>query len=244
MSLDPITLVPTTDPATGETVWSEPVVDQEVLVGPDGELQFASSDGKTRPISRLPNEIMAAEDDWDAIIRTLREQEAGTARSEVAVAPGGGLVQTAAGQTKPLSTLPNEIMAAPDPHRQSEDALTLRDLDPQNAEKWTPISHGGVTGWTFSMRPRPSAPLYGFFAFRSPADGGAWRTAVLAPNMDAYYGHSVHMTKVHISGTEIPVLCGPNGRACTRLADVRTDAAKWMAYIDEVRVSGKAPFSR
>jgi hypothetical protein len=48
--------------------------------------------------------------------------------------------------------------------------------------------------------------------------------------MDAEFGHDTHMIRTYVGWTEIPVICGPDGLPATDLAEVRTHAAKWMAY--------------
>ena len=121
------------------------------------------------------------------------------------------------------------------------DVEILRRLDPGNAEDWTPVRTGRITGWTFRLMP----PFAGqrpfvFFAFRSPSDGNAFRIAVLEPDMDTEYGHAWHMIRAYVGGRPVPVICGPGGRPARDLAQVRTHAAKWMAYT-AARMSGRNP---
>jgi hypothetical protein len=121
------------------------------------------------------------------------------------------------------------------------DVEILRRLDPGNTEDWTPVRTEHLSGWTFCMTP----PFAGqrpfvFFAFRSPSDGNAFRIAVLEPDMDTEYGHAPHMIIVHVGVRPIPVICGPGGRPARDLAEVRTHAAKWMAYT-AARMSRRNP---
>jgi hypothetical protein len=121
------------------------------------------------------------------------------------------------------------------------DVEVLRRLDPGNAEDWTPVRTGRLTGWTFRLTP----PFTGqrpfvFFAFRSPSDGNAFRIAVLDPDMDTEYGHAPHMVRIHVGGRPVPVICGPGGRPARDLAAVRAHAAKWMAYTS-ARIAGRNP---
>jgi hypothetical protein len=98
-----------------------------------------------------------------------------------------------------------------------------------------------LSGWTFRLTPPFAGQrLFVFFAFRSPSDGNAFRIAVLDPDMDIQYGHAPHMISVHVGGRPIPVICGPGGRPARDLAEVRTHAAKWMAYTS-ARMSGRNP---
>jgi hypothetical protein len=121
------------------------------------------------------------------------------------------------------------------------DVEVLRHLDPGNAESWAPVRTGRIAGWTFRLAP----PFAGqrpfiFFAFRCPSDGNAFRIAVLEPDMDTEYGHARHMIRAYIGGRPIPVICGPGGRPASDLAEVRTHAAKWMAYTS-AWLSGRNP---
>jgi hypothetical protein len=98
-----------------------------------------------------------------------------------------------------------------------------------------------MSGWTFQLRP----PFAGqqpfvFFTFRSPSDGNAFRIAVLEPDMDTEYGHAPHMIRVYVGNQQIPVICGPRGRPARHLPEVRTHAAKWMAYTS-TRMAGRNP---
>jgi hypothetical protein len=121
------------------------------------------------------------------------------------------------------------------------DVELLRRLDPDNAENWTPVRTGRLTGWTFRFTPPlASQRAFVFFAFRSPSDGNAFRIAVLEPDMDTEYGHAPHMIRVHVGGRPVPVICGPGGRPARDLAAVRTHAAKWMAYTS-ARMAGRNP---
>jgi len=132
-------------------------------------------------------------------------------------------------------------MAAPQLGPAAADVEVLRRLDPGNAEDWTPVRTGHLSGWTFRLIP----PFAGqrpfvFLAFRSPSDGNAFRIAVLEPDMDTEYGHAPHMIRVHVGGRPVPVICGPRGRPAAGLAEVRTHAAKWMAYTS-ARLAGRNP---
>jgi hypothetical protein len=121
------------------------------------------------------------------------------------------------------------------------DVEILRRLDPSNTEHWNPVRTEHLSGWTFWLTPPFSGQQpFGFLAFRSPSDGNAYRIAALEPVMDTEYGHAPHMISVHIGGRTIPVICGPGGRPARNLAEVRTHAAKWMAYTS-ARMSGRNP---
>jgi hypothetical protein len=121
------------------------------------------------------------------------------------------------------------------------DVEILRRLDPGNTEHWTPVRTAHLSGWTFGLTPLFAGQQpFVFFGFRSPSDGNAFRIAVLQPDMDTEYGHAPHMIKVHVGGRPIPVICGPGGRPARDLAEVRTHAAKWMAYTS-ARMSGRDP---
>ena len=132
-------------------------------------------------------------------------------------------------------------MSSAPPGPSPADVEIMRLLDPSNTENWTPVRTEHLSGWTFRLTPpfagqRPFA----FFAFRSPSDDNAFRIAVLEPVMDAQYGHAPHMISVHVGGRPIPVICGPGGRPARDLAEVRTHAAKWMAYTS-ARMAGRNP---
>ena len=121
------------------------------------------------------------------------------------------------------------------------DVEVLRSLDPGNTEQWTPVRTQHISGWTFWLTPPfPGQGPFVFFAFRSPSDGNAFRIAVLEPDMDIEYGHAPHMISVYLGGQQIPVICGPKGRPARDLAEVRTHAAKWMAYTS-ARMAGRNP---
>jgi hypothetical protein len=121
------------------------------------------------------------------------------------------------------------------------DVENLRRLDPGNTENWTPVRTGHLSGWTFQLSPPFAAQgPFVFLAFRSPSDGNAFRIAPLEPVMDTQYGHAPHMISVHVGGRVIPVICGPGGRPARDLAEVRTHAAKWMAYTS-ARMAGRNP---
>jgi hypothetical protein len=123
----------------------------------------------------------------------------------------------------------------------SADIEILRRLDPANTEEWAPVHTQHVSGWTFKL----TTPFAGhrpfiFFAFRCPSDGNAFRISVLDPDMDTEYGHAWHMIRAYVGGRPFPVICGPGGRPARDLAEVRTHAAKWMAYVS-ARMSGRNP---
>jgi hypothetical protein len=121
------------------------------------------------------------------------------------------------------------------------DVEVLQCLDPGNTEHWTPVCTEHLSGWTFWLTtPFAGQGPFVVFAFRSPSDGNAFRIAVLEPDMDIEYGHAPHMIRVHVGGRDIPVICGPKGRSARDLAEVRTHAAKWMAYTS-ARMSGRNP---
>lgn len=193
-------------------------------------------------VSRLPEGRMAASS-WDEIAQTLRKVENGTARgSDVELRPGGTLVLTGRdGKAEPVSRLPQGRMAAANPGPTAADVETLRRLDPANVEEWAPVTSDLVAGWTFRLRP-PFAgqATFVFFAFRSPSDGNAYRIAVLEPDMDNEFGHVPHMINAYVGGQRIPVICGPVGAPAANLAEVRTHAAKWMAYTS-ARIAGRSP---
>jgi hypothetical protein len=121
------------------------------------------------------------------------------------------------------------------------DIEILRRLDPGNTEDWVAVLTGRIRGWTFRLTsPFPGQQPFSFFAFRSPSDGNAFRIAVLEPDMDSEYGHAWHMIRAYVGGRPIPVICGPGGGPARDLAEVRTHAAKWMAYTS-ARMSGHNP---
>ena len=253
-------LTPVLDPSTGQVVWTDVAVSagqprpgaaRQTPEGAAGDapataamqsLSLESQDGRR---SALPHDRMAASDDWDQIAKTLRARENGRGGKDVALQPGGQMVvidgktNTAAS----LSRLPQDRMAASTPGPRAEDVNALRRLDPRNVERWEAVHSASLSGWTFRLRPMPSAPTYCFFAFRSPSDGGTWRISVLAPNMDDQRGHSPHMWVTDVGGTKVPVICGPEGMAARDLAEVRTHAAKWMAYTERRRRGEDPRFS-
>lgn len=123
----------------------------------------------------------------------------------------------------------------------ASDVELLRRLDPLRVEQWTPVGGDLIAGWAFRLEPPvPGQADFDFLAFRSPSEGNAYRIAVLDPDMDSEYGHSSHMMVTYIGRKRIPVICGPNGAPAETLADVRTHAAKWMAYTSR-RLAGLNP---
>jgi len=186
---------------------------------------------------------------WDEIAHALRSAEQGSpGGTDVELRPGGQLVlvyEEHRLEAQPLSRLPQDRMAATNAGPSSADVAVLRRLDPANMESWTPMETDLVSGWMFQMTPPvPGQAQFVFLAFRSPSDANAFRIAVLEPDMDAEFGHKPHMIRVHVGGRKIPVICGPEGRPARDLAEVRTHAAKWMAYTSR-RIAGLDPgFSR
>ncbi|GAB3988982.1 hypothetical protein GCM10029978_112800 [Actinoallomurus acanthiterrae] len=194
----------------------------------------------TVPLSKLPEERMAAAASWQEIRDLIRAQEEGG--PDVFLEPGGQFVVTGSdGSAQPLSKLPQERMAAVNEGPTEADVNLLRRLDPGNVERWEPVFTGEVAGWKFQMTPKyPGQRPFVFFAFRSPEDGNAFRIAPIYPDMDDKFGHRPHMIKVRVGSRKLPIICGPGGRAAATLAEVRTHAAKWMAYTS-LRMAGKNP---
>ena len=198
-------------------------------------MESASPHRTIAPVSQGPT--------WGDIARTLRIAEEGRAgAADVELRPGGTLVLTTRQRpAQPLSQLPKERMAASSVCPSTHDVEVLQRLDPDNREEWTPVREGRITGWVFRMTPPfPGQPAFVFFAFRSPADRNTYRVAVLDPDMDQECGHTPHMIRTHVGGERVPVICGPSGRPASDLGEVRTQAAKWMAYTS-ARLAGRNP---
>jgi hypothetical protein len=264
---EPLVLEPDEDPVTGQLVYAVPqgtagpaqeaprqlaaATVPDLVLTPRWDIATVApqdAGAEPQPISRIPRERMAAAS-WDQIAQTLRSAEEGKqGGTDVELRPGGELMLVFAEHTsvaQPLSRLPQERMAAATVGPSSADVAVLQRLDPANTESWTPTQTGLISGWIFRMTPPVrSERQFVFLAFRSPSDGNAFRIAVLEPDMDAEFGHKPHMIRVRVGGREIPVICGPGGRAARDLAEVRTHAAKWMAYTSR-RMAGLDPgFSR
>ncbi len=260
---EPVLLAPSRDRATGEVVYALPpdvakhnrevtrctprgpagpaVIDLVLTRGGETTAADTASD-ELRPVSRIPQARMAA-GSWEEIAQELRNVEEGKRGwADVELRPGGQLVLAGRGKdTQPVSRLPQGRMAAANVGPTEADVTVLRHLDPDNAEQWSPVLTDLIAGWTFRLTP----PFAGqgqfvFLAFRSPSDGNAYRIAVLHPDMDAEFGHIPHMIRAHVGGQRIPVICGPDGRPAADLAEVRTHAAKWMAYTS-ARMAGRNP---
>jgi hypothetical protein len=84
---------------------------QEVDLETGGILRFTDDQG-TSPLSRLPDERLAAGDDWDDIARALgnAENERGGVQ-EVDLQPGGALTLSGPRGTQQVSRLPKERLA-------------------------------------------------------------------------------------------------------------------------------------
>jgi hypothetical protein len=93
------------------------------------------------------------------------------------------------------------------------------------------------------MPPFRSQGWFKFLVFRNPSDGNRLRTAPLYPNRDHLFGHVPHMITARVGGYEIPVICGPAGRAAVDFRQARGDAAKWMIYTSYQLAGLAAPFS-
>lgn len=239
---EPVVLKPYRDPATGQVAYAaphDPAVTTrprvaDLALTPDGNIAATApgDTGQPEPVSRIPQERMAAAS-WDQIAQALRSAEEGRpGGADVELRPGGHLVLTDRGKdVQPVSQLPQDRMAAASTGPSQADVNELRRLDPANTEQWSPVRTDLIAGWTFRLTP-PIADQaqFVFFAFRSPSDGDAFRIAVLQPDMDAEFGHVPHMIRAYVGGKKIPVICGPGGRPAGDLAEVRTHAAKWMAY--------------
>ena len=264
MTLEPVVLKPSEDPYSGQVVYAvsevavpfedatgriPPRAATDLVLTQDGDIAATADDtGEVQPVSRIPRGRMAAAS-WDEIAQALRNAEEGKSRgADVELHPGGELVLVFSEygrEAQPVSRLPQERMAAVNTGPSAEDVAILRRLDPGNTESWSPMQTGLIAGWTFRMTPPvPGQGQFVFLAFRSPSDGNAFRISVLHPDMDAEFGHLPHMIRTYVGGQRIPVICGPDGRPAADLAEVRTHAAKWMAYTS-ARMAGLNPrFSR
>jgi hypothetical protein len=256
ISDDPVKLIPDTDPATGGSVYRYPPedvdaqpVEGQLVLRADGSLTKTASAGvkETPVISRLPKGRMAGSASWDEIAEQLRLGEQGRSTgAEGVLQPGGVLEISRVDEApQPLSKLPEARMAAASPGPSAADVNVLRRLDPDNVEGWEAVDTGELTGWVFHLTPPEfDQPDFTFLAFHSPSDGNAWRISVLEPDMDYERGHGPHMITVSVGGSAVPVICGPHGAPARTLAEVRTHAAKWMAYTSR-RMAGHDPgFSR
>ena len=252
---EPVVLEPYRDPVTGQVVYAAPrdlavttrLGVTDLVLTTDGNIAATAPGdaGQPEPVSRIPQGRMAAAS-WDQIAQALRNAEEGRpGGADVELRPGGQLVLTDRGKdAQPVSRLPQDRMAAANTGPSQDDVDELRRLDPANTEQWSPVVTDQIAGWTFRLTP----PILGqaqfvFFAFRSPSDGNAFRVAVLQPDMDAEFGHAPHMIRAHVGGKKIPVICGPDGRPAENLAQVRTHAAKWMAYTSRRMVGLNPGFS-
>jgi len=249
---EPVALEAHRDPATGQVVYAAPhdlavatrsgVTD--LVLTPDGNIiaTAPSDDGQPEAVSRIPHARMAATS-WDEIAQALRNAEEGVSGgADVELRPGGLLLLSEPGNDpQPVSRLPQSRMAAANTGPSQTDVDELRWLDPANTERWSPVLTDLIAGWTFRLTPPISGQgQFVFFAFRSPSDGNAFWISVLRPDMDAEFGHDPHMIRAYVGGQEIPVICGPGGRPAEDLAEVRTHAAKWMAYTSR-RMAGLNP---
>lgn len=261
---NPVELVPETDIATGRTVYGYPSGDPCKSAGPgvggDLVLRPGGYIAKTalvdaeedHVISRLPEGRMAASSSWEEIAEQLRRREEGRSTgAEVVLKPGGELEVSWDDEAspQPLSKLPEGRMAVAQAGPSARDVKTLHALDPENLEGWEPTydedGAGELEGWIFRLTPpQPDQDEFVFLAFRSPSEGNGWRISVLEPDMDYERGHGPHMITVSVGGMTVPVICGPNGAPARNLKEVRTHAAKWMAYTSR-RMAGLDPgFSR
>ncbi|MGE3288172.1 MAG: hypothetical protein AB7J32_19020 [Pseudonocardia sp.] len=242
----PVVLLPTTDPDSGEVVYARTAEPAEDPVPPDEDPTVVMPAPPPVVLSALPRERMAAGDNWATIMETLRAQESGRRTpTDIVVEPGGRLTQVSAERVEEsFSKLPPERMAAVNVGPSSADAAEISALDPANVECWTPVWHEDFGGWTFEMTP----PIHGqrrfkFLVFRSPSDGNALRISPLYPDLDSQYGHEPHMITARMGGEDVPVICGPAGRAARTFADARGDAAKWMVYTSYRMAGLRPPFS-
>lgn len=236
-----IDLTPTTGPK-GRTIWTfsqnHDVSSSEITVRPDGTI---GRDDANSPISTIPTERMSAEGNWDRIVRSMQEAEAGRIpRDEIVVQPGGTLVPVTRGITGPqLSKMPEERMAAR--RATVHDVEEAQRLDPENREGWTFIEDPVIPGFRFHMT--AVARRFVFFTFRSPSHSGQWFLSPLSPRYDDLIGHEHHMIPLQISGDQVPVVCVNNRTSAhPSLAMVRGTAGKFCAYHD-FRGNGHVPFS-
>ncbi|MEU5519625.1 hypothetical protein ACIQCD_23480 [Streptomyces sp. NPDC093250] len=259
---EPIVLTPQYDEETDSFVFTRPddpvsggesvldVRDVELVPGQSPALVHLaeSPEGQRIPLSRLPQERMASGEQaasWEDVRSMIEEMERNNG-PDVELVPGGGFVRSdSSGVSQEISKIPQERMAAINPGPTQTDIDLLSRLDPHNVEKWQPVVTSFLTGWKFQMQPPCSGQLpFVFFAFRSPSDGNAFRITPIRPNLDNVISHKKHMYSVKVGGQSVSVLCGPGGRSAADLAEVRTHAAKWMAYTS-LRMAGRKPrFSR
>jgi hypothetical protein len=201
-------------------------------------VRHPSGETATDVLSVLPHERMAGSPEaWADIVKNLRAAEDGQPHAEVVLRPGGTLEVSRPGDSpRPLSRIPEERMAARNPEPVVSDAAEVIQIDPHREESWEPLRTGLLNGWKFRLRPEPGADDFVFFAFRNPSDANAYRLFVVKPDVDHMFGHGPHMIHVTVGGQEIPVLCGPAGRAARTLAEARAQAGKWMTYTYRLKV--------
>lgn len=223
----------------GSVVWSIPdtgPANVPIEIDDAGVMSRAGT-----PLSTLPADRMAADarewNDWNRIISTITDAEAGRRPAEeIIVEPGGELSLVRRGQADTaLSKLPEDRMAAFD-HDE------VRRLDPANREGWEFIADRVIPGFSFAMT--PIGKQFRFFCFRSASYGGNWLLSVLHPNLDDLPGHEAHIMHVRLgSGRSIPVVCRSERRLDhPTLGEVRGTAAKFALY-HSLRKHGHVPFS-
>lgn len=233
--------------ADGSEEWVAPSTTAPAAA-PDGPSGVTVDDGiiqhddDTQSLSSVPTERMASGKDWNQIIGAIAAAEAGRSTDTlIQVEEGGALVPVSKGETgQPLSTVPEETMAAPALASQA-DLQECRRYDPNNVEGWRFIDDPTIPGLQFSLA--PAGERFTFFCFRSPTMGGRWYLTVLDPNLDDLIGHENHMLRLRMGSEYIPVVCSGQGSSThADLGEIRGAAAKFALY-HTLRSHGHVPFS-
>jgi hypothetical protein len=178
---------------------------------------------------------------WDEIDQYFADEEGGKSTGmSLEARPGGEMVlidKNRAGETQ-IGNAAQGRMAA-NPKATSDELRAIRNIDPTNIEQWTPKEFGSIRGLEFRFKSRLAQP--GYFKFLVLKTGNdAWRIAPLHPNMDDLFGHRHHMVSTNIGGENVPVICGPGGKAAASLKEARDFAYKWSTYIEGI-LSGRSP---
>lgn len=225
----------------GREVWMSPDIDGssllDIVVRPGGEIELHDGGPTPTAVSTVTRGRMSTID-WNAIIGTAGEQEAGTTSAEIVVRPGGQLVladpQTLTQSTQPLSTVTRGRMSTGVKELASEE---WQALDPGCIEQWAFVDHPVVPGWRFTMRPSDAA--FVFFTFH--ASGRGYYLTCLSPRFDDRIGHPDHVSEFSYLGEKIPIVCKSEAGSSHRtIAEVRGTAAKFALY-HTIKAKGMTP---
>ena len=238
---DLIETVPVEIPGKGTVYVPDNDVDQDLVVR-DSDVLRKVGTNDAQKLSVLPRDRMAAgSEDFNHIVEMIRQAEEGRSTpDQIEVHPGGSLVAVDKNATsRGLSVLPQDRMATVD----HPSAREIRQLDPNNVEKWEWVDDPVIPGWKFEMA--PAHRRFSFFTFRASTYSGHWLVSPITPNLDELVGHETHVIKTNIGGgAMVPIVCRRHGRMDhSNIEEVRATTAKFALYHSLRGATGMAPFS-